>query len=279
VRDALPAPLVAGLRRLSRLRWLTKARVLRFYGVRFTEHPLVAARYVALDPELDNFSYDLDNEGELADVLATALGVSAASITALFAELHGDRRLAAELAARARWRPDAKTRMGFGRRVAWYAAARVLRPTLTVEAGIKDGLGSTAILAALERNADEGHPGRLLSFDLSPDRGWLVPERLRTRWEPVFRSTWDALEPALTDGQVGLLVHDSEPTYECERFEVETALGHAAPRLVVFSNSDWSTALRDACERRGAPYNQFRERPRHLFYPGAGVGVGVFGPG
>jgi hypothetical protein len=65
--------------------------------------------------------------------------------------------------------------------VAWYAVVRALKPQLIVETGIKQGLGSLVLLAALERNAGEGGSGRLISFDIDPFSGWVVPQRLRAR--------------------------------------------------------------------------------------------------
>jgi hypothetical protein len=99
---------------------------------------------------------------------------------------------------------------------------------------------------------------------------------LRSQWKPVFQSTWKALERSIAGRRVGLLIHDSEPTYECERFEIETALHHADQTLAVFSNSDWSGALRELSQERGGSYYELRESPRHSFYPGSGVGLSVF---
>jgi hypothetical protein len=73
-----------------------------------------------------------------------------------------------------------------------------------------------------------------------------------------------------------MIVHDSEHTYECERFELTTALAHAAPTIALVSdNAHATTALRDVAAGLGVDYRFFRERPRGHFYPGAGIGLAI----
>jgi hypothetical protein len=277
LRSLLPRDARRRLARLSRLRWLRKVRIARSYGASLRRDPLTVLAFVALDPEVDTFTYDLANEHELVNVTARALGVAPKRVAALFDEARDDPLLGAGLARRVRWRFDFKRRVRFGRRYAWYAIARVLRPEAIVETGIKDGLGSVLLLRALQRNAAEGAPGRLISFDLYPDKGWLVPEELRDRWQPIFASTHDALGPALDGVRVGMLVHDSDPA--SADFEYRTALDHAAPRLaLVAGTAHHSDALRAVCEEHGVPYHYFHDRPKRHVSPGSSTAVGIFTP-
>jgi hypothetical protein len=275
LRSLLPRDARRRLARLSRLRWLRKARIARSYGASLRRDPLTVLGFVALDPEVDTFTYDLANEHELVNVTARALGVAPKRVAALFDEARTDALLGAGLARRVRWRFDFKRRVRFGRRYAWYAIARVLRPEVIVETGIKDGLGSVLLLRALQRNAAEGAPGRLISFDLYPDKGWLVPDELRDRWQPVFASTREALAPALEGMRVGMLVHDSDPG--SADFEYRTALEHAAPRLaLVAGTAHHSDALRALCEEHDVPYHYFHDRPKRHVSPGSSTAVGIF---
>jgi hypothetical protein len=265
------------VRKLSRLRWLTKLRQLRYYDFRIRERPLFALKYVFVDPEVDNFTYEIANEDELIDFLAGALGIDRASAAGHVAEARTDPELNDELSRRIRWRWDMKRRIHLGRRLGLYAVAREVKPRLVVEAGIQDGLGSLVLLRALERNAEEGSPGRLISFDILPG-GWLVPERLRGLWTTIFESTTTALEPALSGLELDMVVHDSGDDYERERHEYATALAHAGPRLALVSGSGLqrARALPDVCAALGVEYHLFSERPRDHFYPGAGLAVGLF---
>jgi hypothetical protein len=134
-----------------------------------------------------------------------------------------------------------------------------------------------AILRALERNAEEGAPGRLKSFDVLPGSGWLVPDRLHRDWELVLGSTWDTLEPALAGERIGLLVHDGENTHESECFEFRLAIAQAADRVVMITSRAGTGGLRDVAREHGLAYHEFAERPLH-FYPGSPQGLAVYEP-
>ncbi len=264
------------LRRLSRLRWLEKARIVRSYEVSLRADPLLVARYVLWDPDVGDFSYELDNEGELVEFLARSLDLDSTTIAGYLAEIRAEPVLTRELAARVRWRVDMKRRVGLAHRVGWYAVARAVKPRLVVETGIKHGLGALVMLVALERNAREGSEGRLISFDPDPFSGWVVPDRLRHAWEPILASTFDALEPTLAGREVDLFICDTPPDYEIESFEMRTALRHAAPGIVMIAaNGDRTTVLPELAAELEGKYSYFAERPRRHIYPGAGIGLAL----
>ena len=102
----------------------------------------------------------------------------------------------------------AKRRLPLANRLLLYVAARIHQPNLIVETGIHDGLGSLVLLRALERN---GRGGLLISFDRAPDAGWLVDDRLARNWRRVIGPVETELEPALSDLEVGMSVHDTGP--------------------------------------------------------------------
>jgi Methyltransferase domain len=275
LRDLAPA-WQDRLRRLSRLRWLEKSRVARRYGASLRKNPVAIARYILLDPELGDFSYDLDNEGELVEFLAHIFDVDRVEVAGYVAEAHAAPTLTSELNARVRWRIDVKRPVKLSARVLWYAVARILKPRLIVETGIKHGLGSLVLLTALERNAEEGSAGRLISFDFDPCSGWMVPARLCSNWQPVFASTYDALDATLDGEEVDLFVCDTPPEYEIESFELHGAMRHAAPGIVLLSaGGDRNRALPELTAASGGVYHYFAERSRHPVFPGAGVGLAV----
>ena len=261
---------------LSRLLWVPKLRTLRHYRNGVFERPLVAMKYLLLDPELENFTYELANEDELVRFIADGLDAEESEIRDYISEAKTDPGFHARLRRRARRHLDSKRVPLFGRRLGWYAVARALKPAVIVETGIHAGLGSALLLHAVERNAAEGHPGRVISVDIDPLAGWLVDDALRVHWQPVYGSTFDVLVPALEGLRVGMIVHDSEHTYECESFEFGAAIDHAASTLALVSdNAHATSALRDVCASLGIEYGFFRERPRGHFYPGAGIGFGL----
>lgn len=262
LKRTLPASWNRRLRRLGRLRWLTKARLLRSYGFDPRADPLLAASFVLLDPEVESHSYELANEEEMARFLAALLRVGPEVVRPYLAEARSDPVLGRDRG----WRLSIKRRTPLGRRLAWYAIARVTKPRVVVETGIHDGLGSEALLRALERNAAEGSPGQLISFDLYDDTGWAVAPALRPGWQRVIGSTYDVLAPALAGRAVDLFIRDTPPIDALVRHELGVAMRHAAPTMIVVDSSgEGAIALREICRdlpptRRGE-IHVFADRP------------------
>ena len=255
---------------------LVRGYLLWVYRRGVVKHPLAALRYLAVGRELTNFTYELENVGELVDVLADALKVPRATIAAYVREVESDAELDDALRARLALRPDRVDAPLFGRRLGWYCLVRHGRPHLVVETGAHDGLGSALLLRALERNAADGAEGTLVSVDIDASSGWLVPEELKSRLERHIGDARAVLPAILAGRRVGVFIHDSLHTYEHETFELELGLDHAdEPLYLVSDNAHASTALADVCRRHGLRLALFVERPRNHFYPGAALGLGI----
>jgi hypothetical protein len=261
---------------LSRLRWVTKYRLLRHFGHRLRDAPRDGLRYVLLDPETESFTFELANESELVDALAGALGEAREELLGYVLEAHADPELNERLTRHLRWRFDVKHRPPLGNRLAWYLIARAVKPELIIEAGVYHGLGSLALLRALERNAAEGHPGELMSIDVNRRAGVMVREELRPRWRRLTGSTGDLLESALAGRRVGMLIHDTPHTEENQRIEFGAALAHAAGRLVLIDSSGWMPTLPEICAQRGVRYHRVQMRSRAHVYPGAAIAFALF---
>jgi hypothetical protein len=265
------------VQRLGRFRLLLKARRVREEGVRLRDRPFVVTRFVLLDPETHSYTYRLGNVDELVAFAARVLDSDPGRVRAHLAEVEADPELGSRLRRRTLLRLDAKWRMPLGNRLLWYLLVRGARPSLTVETGIFDGLGSLVLLRGLERNAREGHEGRLLSIDIDPKAGWVVPDRLRDCWERVVGDIRTDLAPAIGEREVGLLTHDSVHSEELQRLEFELALRRAADPLYLVDQSGLELpTLRDLCARRGGEHHYFLERPQGHFYRPSGTGVAVF---
>jgi predicted O-methyltransferase YrrM len=252
-----------------------KRRVVAAYGgIRRT--PRLSIRYLLFDRELDNFTYRISNTGALATFLADVLGTEPETVRGFLDELAGDRELTAELRKNLAARPDRNRAMPFGRRLGWYAIVRIRRPRLIVETGVHDGLGSTALLRALQRNEAEGYPGDLVSIDIRPSVGWLIPDDLRHRHRLVIGDALATIVAAAAERPIDMFIHDSDHRYEHETAEFETAADRISPGAVLLSdNAHASTAFADFCARHGLTYRFWREVPRHHFYSGAGIGIAI----
>jgi predicted O-methyltransferase YrrM len=109
----------------------------------------------------------------------------------------------------------------------YYALVRARKPETIVETGVCNGVSTLCFLAALARN-DSGH---LYSIDY-PDHpnvpddespGWLVPDRYRARWDLRLGLSQRQLPPLLADLEViDIFAHDSDPSYPCRLFELES---------------------------------------------------------
>ncbi len=249
-------------RYLRRVRWLHKAAVLR------RDHAPLRRnlRYVLLDPETDNFTYELANEQELAEWVANVTGCEPGLASEYIGESHADERLAAWLRAATdgRWLWT-KREPSFGKRLGWYALARVLRPTLIIETGVHDGLGSMILLRALERN---GSRGRLVSFDINPTAGWLVGAH--PLWELRIESSCEGLPEVLArPGAPGMFVYDGLHSYDAELWDLEAVQQRLSPGGVLVSDDAHNGAMAAVCERHGLTYAEVAERPKGHFYPGS----------
>jgi hypothetical protein len=238
----------------------------RTYSDSARKHPLTALRYLVTGDETSNFTYEIANREELADVVAGALGAPPAEIRSLIAEADADVGLSRRLGSHTL----------FGRRLGWYAALRWSKPELAVETGTADGLGTVLLARAIERNLEEGVQSRLLSFDVVPTAGRLLDDHLRQFVTLIVGDAVETLPRALGGGRIGYFVHDSLHTYEHERAELELAIEHADETTVLISdNAHVTTALADVAAENGAVYASFTERPVRHLYPGAALGIAV----
>lgn len=269
LKQGLPEGWRRRVRRLGRVRWIQKYRGVHVGGARVRDN----LGHVLFSPEIDSFTYPIANEDELAATLAELLGVDVATVAASLAEAHECALLARSL--RQGWPQILWTRAnpqpGLPQLASW-AILRLRRPALAVETGILDGMASTVMLAALERNAREGDEGRLLSMDVMPGAGTMVPAALRHRWEPVVGDSATGLTAAIGDRRVGYFVSDSLPHDDHVDAELEAVLARRDHDLVAMTVWGSLTAL----DRAGAEVRRIQERPLGHFYQGRHPAIGRF---
>lgn len=259
-------------RYVRRMRWLTKAQAVRRAGGRVRHH----LPFVLLDPETANFTYDIDNQLQLADWVAAVAICGVGAAREYLSEPRADavlqRRLLGATAGRWLW---THREPSFGKRLGWYALVRALKPRFVVEVGVHDGLGTLALLRALERNLDEdGVSGRLVSFEINPSGGWLVgSNRL---WELRRQSSDEGLPEILRTAEpLDMFVYDGWHSFEQERWNLQLAASHLNRGGVLLSDDVQTTqALPGVCAERALEYFEFAETPSGHFYPGSVLGAG-----
>lgn len=237
--------------------------------------PRETLRFLFRSREVSNFTYDLRNLDQMISFVGELLERPTEEVRQYVDELRNDSELLTWLRAALANHPRRDPEPRFGCRLAWYAIVRIVRPRTIVETGVYDGLGSIALLRALERNATEGAEGTLLSFDIGDRAGWLIPDFLRPRFRLIAGDAKETLPRVLAGQAVDLMIHDSLHRFEHETFEFETALEHAAPTILLVSDdANMTNALHDLCKRLKVPYRAFREDPDH-FYVGKELGVAI----
>jgi hypothetical protein len=111
------------------------------------------------------------------------------------------------------------------------------------------------LLSALQRNAEEGAPGELISFDTSSDAGWLVDRARYKNWRQVVGATHETLNRTLTGRRVGALFQDSDHSEEVQRMEFGTALANPeAVLLLVDASGGQTPVLEQLAHERGGTY-------------------------
>jgi hypothetical protein len=232
--------------------------------------PVEALRYLHQGREVDNFTYPISNREELVDFVSGVTQTTRIRISALFAELEGDSTLLSQLREGLKTRKDRSSEPHYGRRIVWYALARLLRPRLIVETGVHDGLGSAVLLRAIDQNG----VGRLLGMDIRPDSGWLIPFELRDRFD--FKLGPSLASIAALDRPVNMFVADSDHRPEYESAEYEAVLPQLASGAVLISDTAWyGDELKNFAEVHHRQFSYCREVSRNHWYPGAGVGISL----
>jgi methyltransferase family protein len=140
-----------------------------------------------------------------------------------------------------------------------YAAVRALAPDCIVETGIANGVSTSYLLLALQKNRRGGlHSIGLPDPAFLPpgkDPGWLVPEWLRAPWQVHLGDAREILPALLTKlGNVGIFIHDSLHTYNHMMWEFETAYPHLLPGGLLFSDDAlWNDSFYDFARNVDAP--------------------------
>lgn len=130
-----------------------------------------------------------------------------------------------------------------------YAIIRAIKPNVVVETGIANGVSSSYLLLAMEKN----RRGHLHSVEVDNshvlmqgrDPGWIVPESLRLRWS-IHMGPSELILPDLLKKlpPIDMFIHDSLHTYSHMMLEFETAVPHLRPGgLLLADDAMWNNAF------------------------------------
>jgi predicted O-methyltransferase YrrM len=234
-------------------------------------------RWTFTSKENTNFTYELtdSNLEYLAHTLAVATRRTFEEVRRYIEEARQDTDLHAHIGRAIQsspFRVHADPHVAFGRRLGWYACARLLKPRVIVETGIDKGHGAVILCAALLRNRQEGYPGRYYGTDINPDAGWL----LKDPYDGVGRILYgDSLESLRAlDEQIDLFINDSDHSgeYEYQEYQV-VAPKLSSSAIVLGDNAHVTGKLAQFSRESGRQFLFYREVPKDHWYPGAGIGI------
>ncbi|MGE0407217.1 MAG: class I SAM-dependent methyltransferase [Candidatus Korobacteraceae bacterium] len=239
-----------------------------------------AASWVVASREDTNYTYSISdrNLAYLAHAVSLVTGAPYELTSDYVAEAREDERLRTHVIRAVRqspYRERSDARCEFGRRLGWYAFARVLKPRLIVETGVDKGHGAVLLCAALLRNAEEGSPGRYCGTDINPRAGWLLSGAYKTVGEILYGDSITSLKKL--GGPVDLFINDSDHSADYEYQEYKTIEPKLSPGAVILGDNTRITEKLAVFSREtGRAFLYFQDEPEGHWYPGAGIGISFF---
>jgi predicted O-methyltransferase YrrM len=221
--------------------------------------------------EIANFTYDTSRTSKLllAATVAEIAGAETSQIAGYIEELEADRELAAHVVAimqgaQDRWSADPF--FAPGRRLAFYLAARALKPRHVVEAGVEKGLGAVLLSRAIQRNAAEGHPGEYLGIEFNRARSITLYDTYPERAGHIERG--DSLAVLRSRQQpIDLFIHDTVPEPGHMRAQLEAVLPLMSAGGLIAST--WTTPeLIDHALGHGLKLLTHQEEPEGHWFAG-----------
>jgi predicted O-methyltransferase YrrM len=160
----------------------------------------------------------------------------------------------------------------WGRRLGWYAFARILKPGIIIETGVDKGHGAIALCAALLRNGKEGYHGRYYGTDINPASGYLLSGKFKEPGTILYGDSIESLKKL--DVSIDLFINDSDHSKVYEYNEYCVIKGTLSPRAIILGdNSHSSDSLARFSAENGRKFLFFQEGPKNHWYPGAGIGI------
>jgi predicted O-methyltransferase YrrM len=239
----------------------------------------VSRRWITSKTEDSNFYYGLEDENrhQLIHFVATILRIDHLEISRYFEEIGRNEYLTKVMKGYFNKHQLRDALPEIGRRLAWYALIRHVKPGLVIETGVHHGVGGLVICLALQANEAEGFVGKYIGVDIDPRSG----ELLDTEVFKFARIVVSDSHKFLTDLSLtcDFFIHDSDHSKDFELQEYYLIHDKLSDQGIILSdNSHATAALREFSEDRDRAFYYFREAPKNHWYPGAGLGVSMCNP-
>jgi predicted O-methyltransferase YrrM len=227
--------------------------------------------------EDNNFYYQVSeiNRDQIIHACAYILKKEYVEIDFFVSELENDRGIREHIHARLQENGFSRgIEIEFGRRIAWYAFVRSLKPKVVVETGVAHGVGACVIAKALEENKREGFPGTYYGTDIDLKAGSVFSGKYSEQGEILYGDSIESLKKL--NSKIDLFINDSnhDPEYEYREYqEVVEKLNEGA--FIIGDNAHSTMSLSKFSLETGRKFVFIPEFPKNHWYPGAGIGVSV----
>jgi predicted O-methyltransferase YrrM len=188
------------------------------------------------------------------------LGVTRVEVVRLFDELENDTQFVSSIYENLKASPPSPgSRAMTHEAELLYVVTRIIKPSIFVETGVGAGKSSAFILRAMEKN----EKGVLYSVDLPDEHtqsGWIVPHKLKSRWDLRLGSSEELLRSLLLEiGPIDVFFHDSDHSYENMMFEFRSAWPFLKRNgLFLAHDVGRNDALFDFCSEVKVPWTQIK---------------------
>jgi hypothetical protein len=224
-----------------------------------------------------NYYYHLKDENYLYLIhfLSTTFDRPLEEVRRYIEEIRNDQEIVSTLESNFKGNAKFKDSIpGIGRRVAWYAIVRIMKPNLVVESGVYQGLGSLVISKALLKNQDSGIFGKYLGTDIDPNSGILFKDEFKTIGKIEIGDTIEILGREKTLIDLYICDSDHSEEYELKEYQnLATRINNSS--VVISDNSHVTRILCDWSENEKRKFFYFSEKPLNHWYPGGGIGISI----
>ncbi len=249
--------------RLARSYYEPNLKIIREWSLRNTED---SNFYYALTPH--NMLY-------LAHFVSIITGTHPGVAMQYFHELEGDLELKRHIQtefSESNYQKDLQ--LNYGRRLGWYAIARINKPKVIVETGVDHGVGACILTAAILRNREEGFCGEYIGTDISRSAGQLLTGKYSEVGKILYGDSIESL--TILKQQISLFINDSDHSSEYEYREYDSIKNKLAKQAIILGdNSHGSDSLARFSLENSRKFHFFKELPKDHWYPGAGIGASV----
>jgi len=253
--------------------------LLRFrIGARYFRPPLkYLLNWIIVGKEESNFYYKTNslNRNQIISSVAFALKTSFEDVERYVVEIETNKEFALDMEKFfQKTRTPITNKPDLGRRIAWYAITRTLKPKVVVETGVAHGLGACVISCALIENEKEGFSGEYFGTDIDSAAGVIYLGKYAEKGRVLYGDSLESLQSL--DRKIDLFINDSDhdPDYEYKEYlTIHSKLSENS--WILGDNSHASDSLLRYSREKNRRFLFIAEKPEGHWYPGAGVGISI----